>query len=228
MGVDLHDLDVRDEIDGQTAPVVRPVDVNFSQEFVAYGGCLGINAFDSLRAVTGSHVGHGFVDGSNNVYPDLGASIIYDRTPVADRLVDVTFPYASRFIYNKTGKAQGGTSARTELFRELFAFFGVTGTPGPQVASPAAKAITMDARPNPFNPQTTIKFANLPQKAVGSVKVYNLRGELVATLHNGEFTKDAFVWNGTDDNGASVASGVYMVEGQANDFRQVVKVALVK
>jgi hypothetical protein len=233
MGLTVVDVDVRDEIDNQTAPLVRPLDVNFSTEFAAFGGCLGINEFDSIRAAASSTRGHGFVDPvTDTVYADIAASVIYDRLepPITgDRKVDMTFPYSLIYVYDTNGKTEGSTSARSELLREIFGFFGVpsSGT-GTVIGAPAAKAISMAVYPNPFNPQTTVKFANLPEKAVGSVKVYNLRGELVATLHSGEFSKPSFVWNGTDSSGASVASGVYMIEGQAAGFREVVKVALVK
>jgi hypothetical protein len=53
----------------------------------------------------------------------------------------------------------------------------------------------------------------------------------VRTLHSGEFTRtDGFsgVWDGTDDGGASVASGVYVVRAAADGFVETRKVALVK
>jgi FlgD Ig-like domain len=228
LGVGLTDSDVRDEIDNQTTPTVRALDVNFATEFVAFGGCLGINQFDSITALAGAARGHGFVDLTNGVYPSIAASVIHDRVELGDRKVDMTFPYSLNFVYSKNAKAAGNTSARTELLREIFGFFGVASGGGNIVGAPAAKAISMAVYPNPFNPQTTVKFANLPEKANGSVKVYDLRGQLVATLHSGEFSKASFVWNGTDRNGVSVASGVYMIKGQADGFQQVVKVALVK
>jgi flagellar hook assembly protein FlgD len=60
------------------------------------------------------------------------------------------------------------------------------------------------------------------------VRVYNLRGELVRVLHTGEFQKQEFTWNGTDQSGASVSSGVYVVRAEAAGRRFNAKVALVK
>jgi len=64
--------------------------------------------------------------------------------------------------------------------------------------------------PNPFNPSTTIRF-DVPRAGAGSLRVYNLRGELVRTLKSGQFNEgpDAVVWNGRSDRGAVVGSGVY-------------------
>lgn len=64
--------------------------------------------------------------------------------------------------------------------------------------------------PNPFNPETTISF-NMSKAGNASVAIYNLRGQLVNTLVNGEVAagNQSVVWNGNDANNKSVASGVY-------------------
>mgnify|MGYP000946331550 CR=1 FL=1 len=64
--------------------------------------------------------------------------------------------------------------------------------------------------PNPFNPETNISYS-IPQSGVASVKVYNLKGQQIRTLVNGEVAAGTHtvVWNGTDDNGTAVSSGVY-------------------
>ncbi len=64
--------------------------------------------------------------------------------------------------------------------------------------------------PNPFNPTTTIRFA-LPEQATVSLKIYNLLGQEVTTLADGEMDA-AFhnvVWNGRNANGSQVATGMY-------------------
>ena len=81
--------------------------------------------------------------------------------------------------------------------------------------------------PNPFNPVTTIRFTALAGSR-GSVRVYNLRGELVRTLHSGEFLARDFTWDGTDQRGKSVASGVYVVKAEAGGSEHSRKIALVR
>lgn len=65
--------------------------------------------------------------------------------------------------------------------------------------------------PNPFNPETTIAFS---LEKAGSVKleVYNIRGQRVKTLANGNMDKGKhnIVWNGRDSNGNQVSSGLYL------------------
>ncbi|HPT72668.1 MAG TPA: C25 family cysteine peptidase [Candidatus Cloacimonadota bacterium] len=65
--------------------------------------------------------------------------------------------------------------------------------------------------PNPFNPETRISFS-LKQKADVSLKIYNVKGQLVRTLVNASYPAGAseITWNGTDERGNVVPSGVYM------------------
>jgi ligand-binding sensor domain-containing protein len=63
--------------------------------------------------------------------------------------------------------------------------------------------------PNPFNPLTTIRF-DLPENANVKLKVYNLLGEEIATLFNGDMSSGyhSFDWNASRD-GRQLSSGVY-------------------
>jgi hypothetical protein len=78
--------------------------------------------------------------------------------------------------------------------------------------------------PNPFNPRTTIKFA---MKEAGNVelKVYNVMGQLIATLVNAEMKAGVHAIN---FNGDQFASGVYFYSVKANGFQSVKKMMLVK
>lgn len=70
--------------------------------------------------------------------------------------------------------------------------------------------------PNPFNPSTRIRFG-LEQKTDFSLKVYNLKGQMVRTLEQGNKDKGYYTvdWNGRDDNNAACSSGVYFFVLQA-------------
>jgi photosystem II stability/assembly factor-like uncharacterized protein len=70
--------------------------------------------------------------------------------------------------------------------------------------------------PNPFNPTTTIKFA-LPQNASVTLKIYNLLGQEIATLVD-ENKPAGFYnmqWNGRNQYGNTVATGVYFYRIEA-------------
>lgn len=64
--------------------------------------------------------------------------------------------------------------------------------------------------PNPFNPETNISF-NITKLGKVKLEVYNLKGQKVKTLVNSNFEvgKHTVVWNGKDDGGKQVASGIY-------------------
>jgi len=83
--------------------------------------------------------------------------------------------------------------------------------------------------PNPFNPSTTVSFS-LPQKEQVRLEVYDILGNLVKTMVNQEMGAGTYqvVWNGIDQNGARVASGVYLYKLQAGTFSTVKKMLMVK
>jgi len=68
-----------------------------------------------------------------------------------------------------------------------------------------------DNFPNPFNPTTTIPVA-IPRIAEVTLRVYSLLGEEVKTLQSGPLEPGRywFSWDGTNDRGSHVASGVYL------------------
>ena len=64
--------------------------------------------------------------------------------------------------------------------------------------------------PNPFNPETTISF-NLTQKKPAKIEIYNLKGQKVKELmiNDEKLGINKITWNGKDDSGKAVGSGVY-------------------
>lgn len=83
--------------------------------------------------------------------------------------------------------------------------------------------------PNPFNPSTTIRFG-LNQDNYVSLKIYNALGQEVATLVN-EFRNAGYhdvVWNGTDNSGNQVTSGIYFYRLNTGNFVEVKKMLLTK
>lgn len=83
--------------------------------------------------------------------------------------------------------------------------------------------------PNPFNPTTTISFI-APQAGITKLSVFNIKGQRVITLHDGFLTKGQhrIVWNGLDERGSAVSSGVYFVRVEINGTSQTHKMILIK
>ena len=84
--------------------------------------------------------------------------------------------------------------------------------------------------PNPFNPSTTISFSIAEESAWVKINIYNLKGQKVHQLTNAEYSKGlhSLVWNGTDDKGRALSSGVYMIELNAGSYRKTAKAMLAK
>ncbi len=76
-----------------------------------------------------------------------------------------------------------------------------------------SSAMNVAVYPNPFNPQTTISFevAEQDRKKPVTVEVFNVRGQKVRTLYHDvpSENKTNLTWNGTDETGKNVGSGVY-------------------
>lgn len=84
--------------------------------------------------------------------------------------------------------------------------------------------------PNPFNPSTTIRFS-VPNQVAVNMSVYDAGGRLVKVLANRqEYSpgEHGVEWDGTDNSGRRVASGMYAAKMQAGDFQSSVKMVLVK
>jgi hypothetical protein len=82
----------------------------------------------------------------------------------------------------------------------------------------ATRLLLSAARPNPFNPETTIHF-QMPQAATVALRVYDPAGRLVRTLVDGSLDGGAHqaIWDGRDAAGRAVSSGVYLYELKSMD-----------
>jgi len=69
--------------------------------------------------------------------------------------------------------------------------------------------------PNPFNPETKIVF-NLIESGNAKLEIYNIKGQKIKTLIKDQLStgQHSVVWDGRDDNGKAVSSGVYFYKLQ--------------
>jgi hypothetical protein len=94
---------------------------------------------------------------------------------------------------------------------------------------PVARVALHQNRPNPFNPRTEIRFA-LPAAQEISLKVYDLEGRLVRILADGwqEAGEHTLYWQGENNHGERVASGIYFYRLITADRTITRKMALLK
>ncbi len=110
-------------------------------------------------------------------------------------------------------------------------FTGVITSHGPvsvTVAEPTGYHLDQNY-PNPFNPETTISFS-VQEPGFGVLNIYNLQGQLVRELVNRHMDAGRYsvVWNGRDDRGDLLPSGVYLYMFEMNGFKQTKKMNFIK
>ncbi|MGA7720281.1 MAG: FlgD immunoglobulin-like domain containing protein [Ignavibacteriaceae bacterium] len=83
--------------------------------------------------------------------------------------------------------------------------------------------------PNPFNPSTVINYA-LPKSSLVTIKIYNILGQEVKTLINGQRQPGYYTvqWNGDNNSGRTVASGMYIYRVEAGQYVKTMKMMLLK
>jgi flagellar hook assembly protein FlgD len=84
--------------------------------------------------------------------------------------------------------------------------------------------------PNPFNPSTLIRYEVVPGGADVNITVFDAAGRRVRTLVSEHRAAGSWSvsWNGTDDRGARVSSGVYFYRMHAGAFVDTKKMVLLK
>lgn len=102
-------------------------------------------------------------------------------------------------------------------------------SPIQSLTMPGATSRLEQNSPNPFNPQTAIRFS-LDSKQSVKLSVYDVNGRLVRMLVSGvkEVGTHSVTWDGRDNAGSSVSSGVYFYRLDAGKFSQTKKMVMLK
>jgi hypothetical protein len=194
-------------------------------EMVVYGGCPGIKNFDVLEPTGGSIMEYPYPASGD------GAVISMQRLNSNGKTATVVL---SGFSYGAIREAGlDPTPARVEFLRDLLIKMGnVVPLPtgiDPKDTPSYANAL-YDNYPNPFNPTTTIKY-NIKVRGHVSLKIYNVAGQLVRTLVDEVQTPEAIqpvAWDGTNDAGQAVGTGVYFYKLSTKNFSQSRKAVFLK
>lgn len=88
---------------------------------------------------------------------------------------------------------------------------------------------TLSNYPNPFNPSTKLSFS-LDKASDVKLTVYNIKGQKVNDIFSGYLNsgKHEYVWNGTDQNGNNVSSGIYFTRIESSNGVYVRKMMMIK
>jgi hypothetical protein len=189
--------------------------------FIIYGGCFLINDFDVMdpTLLSQMEVSYGTPGATNG-------AVISKQTDNGTSTVGVILSgFGFEYIRDDDND---GIADRFDHMHDVLVWLDNT-PPQPTGTSPVAKNSLSQNYPNPFNPQTTIAFS-VKDRGLVSLKVYNVAGQLVRTLANEEFAVGPHtkVWDGRNDAGQTVSSGVYFYKLVANNFSQTKKMVLLK
>jgi hypothetical protein len=122
------------------------------------------------------------------------------------------------------GRFQG----RAQLMRDILGIFGETTVTDVPLSPQFFNALS-PAQPNPFNPKTTIKFSLANQGPV-TIAIFDVSGRRVRTLVDDVRGAGAHqaVWDGQNDSGHAVASGLYFARMETRGFNATEKLTLLK
>jgi flagellar hook assembly protein FlgD len=133
---------------------------------------------------------------------------------------------------NTTFKYVDQTAVPGKTYRYMIGVIDGEGefvSPIQSFTMPGVKTRLDQNSPNPFNPTTAIRFT-LSEKQDVTVSVYDVNGRLVRTLVSGtrETGSHTITWDGRNNAGATVSSGVYFYRLDAGKFSDTKKMVLLK
>jgi hypothetical protein len=189
----------------------------------------GNNCFDSAEDIASASASNVLTNLGGNIYADplfTGGDPLNPETYYLQEdspCIDTGFAYDGLPDFDIAGNPR---IYGTNVDMGCYEWCGVTTDDD---TAPLLPALALSCSPNPFNPSTTISYS-LPEQGPVTLTVYNLRGQMVKTLvHDTQAagTHDA-QWNGTDDMGKPVGSGVYLYRLQRGSLSSTNKCILLK
>jgi len=194
----------------------------FLDDVMIYGGAPDYNDFDVLKATGTSRV--------EMTYGPAGSAngaVVTNRVVVGpSNKTSILFGFGLASVREND---LDGIPDRALFLKNITRYTG-DGPLGVVVGvGPASRSSLQQNHPNPFNPQTSIEYAT-SERAHVTLAIYDVSGELIRTLKNAVEAAGAYkvFWDGRDQTGKHVASGVYFYKLNAGSFTQTKKMVLLK
>jgi len=223
--------------------------------FVYFGGP-GIDTLPDLIVYDGMRVARAAGDLNNDGYDDFltsegteswGWVHVYLGGPTLDNVIDAAVnEYELTGYHDYFGREATGVGdvngdgiddfavagSDINVKGKIFIFAGWQGTTDVEYEFEPGlpeRFLLHQNYPNPFNASTTIAF-ELPARTDAWLTIYNVLGQRIVTVLNRELSPGSyrFTWDGTNESGESVSSGVYFYTLRAGDLDKTKKMLLVK
>jgi PKD repeat protein len=146
-----------------------------------------------------------------------------------DNVPELVVTFSRSSINQLLGNVPNNTTITVVVTATTNAGIPVRGTIQVKAKGGGGAAVSASAAPNPFNPQTKVNYT-LKSAGQTTVKIFSLEGRLVKTLHDGfsPAGTSELHWNGLDNTGRAVPSGVYFLHVQSAGTKAIQKLYLLK
>jgi hypothetical protein len=142
-----------------------------------------------------------------------------------------SFAYSTNYSFMVTaGQSLDGYNLKVGSVPDSFSFGTVVSGVSGQPVMAGVPYFLASAAPNPMgNGQTTIAFG-LPRSSQVRIDIYNVAGQHIKTLVNGNMNAGyhSITWNGRNEAGKKVANGVYMYRMNSGNFQATKKLLILK
>ncbi|NQV18679.1 MAG: peptidylprolyl isomerase [Armatimonadetes bacterium] len=193
---------------------------------------------DSIRIVTPQL--YAIIPEDDSLYIDEGESIVFGVLSDDENLeyfwyIDDVLQDESDFIFSVTFENDGEYIIESIVFNGNYeyptAWYVFVNNTNIEEQICSNTNYLFQNTPNPFNPETIISFNVIAEDAENAeLVIYNLKGQKVKqfAMRNLKLGMNKVVWNGTDDSGKSVSSGIYFYELKSGDYQEIRKMILLK
>jgi len=195
-------------------------------QLVIYGGCPLVNDFD---VITPS--GTAVLEMNYGSLPGQTRGAITSQVTNNSSGQDVGVLLSGFSFHYIRDAFPAGDLARVHHMEDILRWLNVNaGPPSVGQETPGTRYSLSQNYPNPFNPTTVIRFT-VRERTPVRLHIYNVVGQRVRTLVDDVRTPGVvhtIEWNGRNNSGQSVASGVYFYRLVTTDFTQTRKMVLLK
>jgi hypothetical protein len=232
-GIDMVNTSYFERTGGLTGGVVNPmivgdedagiyVEAGVPNRFSVYGGCPSFNSFDMLEAVGSGRYALNYPDFEG--IPCRAAIASWRQNAGAYDVKTMWFGFSMQYVRDD---GQDNEIDRLHIVEDVLNWMDYPVQIS-EAKVPGVYALDQNF-PNPFNPTTSIRFA-MKERALVTIKIYNVAGQRVRTLIDGVKGAGSYsiTWDGKNNLGADVGSGIYFYKMETKGFTQTKKMVLLR
>jgi hypothetical protein len=161
------------------------------------------------------------------IAPDSNfVDVVFDANTELDVALEMTeaLPADTEYWWRVVATDTDSLTTESETFKFTVGYVSIAET----VALPTEFILDQNY-PNPFNPSTTLRYG-LPEDSEVSMVIYDIRGNTVRTIEPGAQVAGWYehVWNGMNDEGQPVSTGLYLTRLRAGSYSKTIKMLYLK